>query len=75
MILRADGSNAVGHTHAAPHMAILGGIAQRTRLFSGCDLDLSVSGGYASSMNADAGGRRIAGLGGGLVSVEAAVRF
>jgi hypothetical protein len=67
--------SALGHTHIAPNLALLAGIAQRTPLSSAIDLDLCISGGYASSLNADADGQRVAGLSGGFVSVEAAVRF
>ena len=64
-----------GHTHAAPHAAIVGGLAQRAPLVPGYELELFVAGGYASSLDADAEGQRVVGFRGGMLSVEASVLF
>ena len=66
---------AAGHTRAAVHAALLGGVAQVVPLTTGLELALFVGGGYASSLNADADGRRIAGLNGGFFETSAGVRL
>ncbi|HVW30466.1 MAG TPA: hypothetical protein VHC69_34150 [Polyangiaceae bacterium] len=64
-----------GHSHAGPHAALLGGLAQRAPLVGGYELELFVAGGYASSLDADAEGRRVVGFRGGLLSVSGSVLF
>src|SRR5262249_15002695 len=56
--------DADAHTLAAVHAALLGGIAQMVRLDERFGLRFFAGGGYASSLNADAAGRRVAGLDG-----------
>ena len=66
---------AVGYTSAAVHAAMLGGVVAAFALGPSAELEGFVGGGYASSLDADADGRRVAGLSGGLLAASIAVRF
>ena len=71
----APNENSVGHAKVAPHAALLGGLTSSLPLGAGYDLQGFVGGGYGSSLNAEANGRRVASLGGGLLGISAGIRF
>jgi hypothetical protein len=68
-------ATAVGHTRAALHGALLGGLASALPVGDGYGLETFIGGGYASSLNANADGRRLGSLGGGLLAVEMGIQF
>jgi hypothetical protein len=75
MGIPAPNESSVGHAKVAPHAALQGGLAASLPLGAGYDLQGFIGGGYGTSLNAEADGRRVASLGGGILSITAGVRF
>jgi hypothetical protein len=67
-------ATALSHTKAAVHAGLLAGIVQIVPV-SARELEVFAGGGYASSLDADADGHRVAGLTGGMVALDVAFRF
>jgi hypothetical protein len=68
-------AGADGRTATAVHAALSAGLQQIVRLHGGYDLLWLLGGGFASSLNAEANGQRIIGLGGGFVMIDGGMRF
>jgi hypothetical protein len=68
-------AEAEGRTVTAVHAAVSAALQQSVPLDGGYALVWLLGGGFASSLNADAAGQRIVGLGGGFVLAEGGVRF
>jgi hypothetical protein len=74
----ADGdpaADAKGRTATAVHASLSAGLQQVAHLDGGVDLAWVLGGGFASSLNAEADGQRLVGLGGGFVMIAGGVRF
>ena len=68
-------AEATGRTAAAVHASLSAGLQQVAPLDGGVDLLWVLGGGFASSLNAEADGQRIVGMGGGFVMIDGGVRF
>ncbi|HEX4337334.1 MAG TPA: hypothetical protein VH062_15565 [Polyangiaceae bacterium] len=71
----SPGPDAVGHTQAAVHAGLQGGVASTLAVGASLELQGFVGGGYAASLNIGADGQRIASLGGGFVTLMLGVAF
>src|SRR3954453_1567451 len=68
-------AGAEGRTATAVHASLSAGLQQIAPLPGGYDLLWLIGGGFASSLNAEANGQRVVGLGGGFVMIGGGIRF
>ena len=68
-------ADAKGRTATAVHASFAAGLQQLAHIDGGVDLAWIIGGGFASSLNAEADGQRLVGLGGGFVMIGGGIRF
>jgi hypothetical protein len=68
-------ATAVGHTRGAFHGALLGGFASVLPIGGSYEMETFIGGGYGSSLNAEADGRRLGSLGGAFLTIQMGLRL